>query len=291
MDSAEIFKKVRQIEIKTRGLSNQIFSGQYHSVFKGRGMAFSEVREYQYGDDIRSIDWNVTARFNHPYVKIFDEERELTVMLLIDVSGSNRFGSRSRLKQEMITEIAAVLAFSAIQNNDKVGVIFFSDQVEKFIPPKKGTSHILRIIRELIDFRPVHQQTRISEAAKYFTNVIKKRCTAFLLSDFYDKDFGDALKITNKKHDLIALQIYDERETELPAVGLIRVLDEETGEMMWVDSGSAGVRDHYHKWYADHQAYLDDLFRRSGIDAVKIRTDQDYVKPLTMLFRKRESRR
>ena len=291
MDSSEIFKKVRQIEIKTRGLSNQIFSGQYHSVFKGRGMAFSEVREYQYGDDIRNIDWNVTARFNHPYIKIFDEERELTVMLLIDVSGSNRFGSRSRLKQEMITEIAAVLAFSAIKNNDKVGVIFFSDQVEQFIPPKKGTSHILRIIRELIDFKPAHQQTRISEAVKYFTNVIKKRCTAFLLSDFYDEGFADALKIANKKHDLIALQIYDERETELPAVGLIRVVDEETGEMMWADSGDAGVRDRYKKWYREHQSMLDDLFLRSGVDAVKIRTDQDYVKPLTMLFRKRESRR
>ena len=291
MDSSEIFKKVRQIEIKTRGLSNQIFSGQYHSVFKGRGMAFSEVREYQYGDDIRNIDWNVTARFNHPYIKIFDEERELTVMLLIDVSGSNRFGSRSRLKQEMITEIAAVLAFSAIQNNDKVGVIFFSDQVEQFIPPKKGTSHILRIIRELIDFKPAHQQTRISEAVKYFTNVIKKRCTAFLLSDFYDEGFADALKIANKKHDLIALQIYDERETELPPVGLIRVVDEETGEMMWADSGDAGVRDRYKKWYREHQSMLDDLFLRSGVDAVKIRTDQDYVKPLTMLFRKRESRR
>lgn len=291
MDSAEIFKKVRQIEIKTRGLSNQIFSGQYHSVFKGRGMAFSEVREYQYGDDIRNIDWNVTARFNHPYIKIFDEERELTVMLLIDVSGSNRFGSKSRLKQEMITEIAAVLAFSAIQNNDKVGVIFFSDQVEKFIPPKKGTSHILRIIRELIDFRPAHQQTRISEGVKYFTNVIKKRCTAFLLSDFMDQDFGDALKIANKKHDLIAVQVFDERETELPAVGLIRTVDEETGETRWVDSSSTAVRDYYKKWYTGHQGSLDELFRRTGIDAVKVRTDQDYVKPLTMLFRKRESRR
>ncbi len=291
MDSAEIFRKVRQIEIKTRGLSNQIFSGQYHSVFKGRGMAFSEVREYQYGDDIRNIDWNVTARFNHPYIKIFDEERELTVMLLIDVSGSNRFGSKTRLKQEMITEIAAVLAFSAIANNDKVGVIFFSDQIEKFIPPKKGTSHILRIIRELIDFRPAHQQTKISEAAKYFTNVIKKRCTAFLLSDFMDEGFSDALKIAGKKHDLIALQVYDERETDLPSVGLIRVVDEETGKNMWVDSGDRGVRERYKDWYATHQRSLDDLFRRSGIDAVKIRTDQDYVKPLTMLFRKRGSRR
>ena len=291
MDSAEIFKKVRQIEIKTRGLSNHIFSGQYHSVFKGRGMAFSEVREYQYGDDIRNIDWNVTARFNHPYVKIFDEERELTVMLLIDVSGSHRFGTQGRLKQEMITEIAAVLAFSAIQNNDKVGVIFFSDQVEKFIPPKKGTSHILRIIRELIDFRPSHPQTNIAEGVKYFTNVIKKRCTAFLLSDFMDQGFGDALKIANKKHDLIALQVFDMRETDLPDLGLVRVADEETGAIRWVDSGNPQVRANYKKWYTDHQYALNDLFRRSGIDAVQIRTDQDYVKPLTKLFHKRESRR
>lgn len=291
METAELFRKVRQIEIKTRGLSNQIFSGQYHSVFKGRGMAFSEVREYQYGDDIRNIDWNVTARFNHPYIKIFDEERELTVMLLIDVSGSHRFGTRNRLKQEVITEIAAVLAFSAIQNNDKVGVIFFSDQVEKFIPPKKGTSHILRIIRELIDFKPEHPRTRISEGLKYFTNAIKKRCIAFILSDFIDTDFADAMKIAGKKHDLIALQIYDERETTLPSVGLIRVYDEETGEMIWVDSGEASVRDHYDKWFASHQASLDDLFKRSGMDAVKISTDQDYVKPLTLLFRKRGSRR
>ncbi|HNW76872.1 MAG TPA: DUF58 domain-containing protein [Bacteroidales bacterium] len=291
METAEIFKKVRQIEIKTRGLSRQVFSGQYHSVFKGRGMAFSEVREYQYGDDIRTIDWNVTARFNHPYIKVFDEERELTVMLLIDVSGSNRFGSKDRLKQDMITEIAAVLAYSAIQNNDKVGVIFFSDQVEKFIPPKKGTSHILRIIRELIDFQPAHQATQIAEALKYFTNVISKRCTAFLLSDFYDAGFGDALKIASRKHDLIALQIYDEREKELPPVGLIRAIDSETGNMVWVDSEDKKVRDRYKNWFTGQQSFLDNLFIRNGIDAARIRTDQDYVKPLTLLFSKRESRR
>ncbi|MFH1159752.1 MAG: DUF58 domain-containing protein [bacterium] len=291
METAEIFKRVRKIEIKTRGLSNQIFSGQYHSVFKGRGMAFSEVREYQYGDDIRSIDWNVTARFNHPYIKIFDEERELTVMLLIDVSGSNQFGTRKGLKQELITEIAAVLAFSAIQNNDKVGVIFFSNQVEKFIPPKKGTTHILRIIRELIDFTPAHRETNIAEALRYLTNAIKKRCTAFLLSDFLNKGFQDAIKIANKKHDLIAVQIFDERETEMPNVGLVRVKHAETGHRMWVDTGDWQVRQRYQKWFFHHQEYLDDLFLRSGVDAARIRTDQDYVKPLINLFKKREARR
>jgi len=291
MEAAEIFKKVRKIEIKTRGLSNQIFSGQYHSVFKGRGMAFSEVREYQYGDDIRSIDWNVTARFNHPYVKIFDEERELTVMLVIDVSGSNQFGTRKALKQEVITEIAAVLAFSAIQNNDKVGVIFFSNQVEKFIPPKKGLTHILRIIRELIDFEPDHLETNIAEALRYLTNVIKKRCTAFLLSDFLNKGFQDAIKIANKKHDLIAVQIFDERETEIPDVGLIRVKNAETGKLLWVDTTERKRRERYRKWFLSHQEYINDLFIRSGVDVARIRTDQDYVKPLINLFKKREARR
>ncbi|MFH1296330.1 MAG: DUF58 domain-containing protein [Bacteroidota bacterium] len=291
MEAAELFKKVRKIEIKTRGLSNQIFSGHYHSVFKGRGMAFSEVREYQYGDDIRSIDWNVTARFNHPYIKVFDEERELTVMLLIDVSGSNQFGTQKALKQELITEIAAVLAFSAIQNNDKVGVLFFSNQVEKFIPPKKGTTHILRIIRELIDFQPVNHETNIAEALRYLTNAIKKRCTAFLFSDFLNKGFQDAIKIANKKHDLIAVQIFDERETEIPDVGLIRVKHAETGKQLWVDTTNRAVRHHYRKWFDHHQEYLNDLFVRSGVDAVRIRTDQDYVKPLMNLFHKREARR
>jgi uncharacterized protein (DUF58 family) len=291
METSEIFKKVRKIEIKTRGLSNQVFSGQYHSVFKGKGMAFSEVREYQYGDDIRSIDWNVTARFNHPFIKIFDEERELTVMLLIDVSGSNRFGTVHTWKQELITEIAAVLAFSAIQNNDKVGVIFFSQHVEKFIPPKKGTSHILRIIRELIDFRSNYTGTNITEAIRYFTNVIKKRCTAFILSDFLDQGFEDAMKIGNKKHDLIALQIYDHRETEIPSVGMIRVRNAETGKMMWVDTGDSLTRENFRSWHARHSRYLSDIFLKSGVDAVRIRTDQDYVKPLTSLFKKREARR
>ena len=291
MEAAEIFKKVRKIEIKTRGLSNQIFSGQYHSVFKGRGMAFSEVREYQYGDDIRTIDWNVTARFNHPYIKIFDEERELTVMLVIDVSGSNQYGTQHALKQEVITEIAAVLAFSAIQNNDKVGVIFFSNQVEKFIPPKKGLTHILRIIRELIDFEPAHRETNIAEALRYLTNVIKKRCTAFLLSDFLDKGFQDAIKIANKKHDLIAVQVFDDRETEIPDVGLIRVKDAETGKRIWVDTTDRKIRQRYQKWFANHQNFLNDLFIRSGVDVARVKTDQDYVKPLMNLFNKREARR
>jgi uncharacterized protein (DUF58 family) len=291
MDSAELFKKVRKIEIKTRGLSNQIFSGQYHSVFKGRGMAFSEVREYQFGDDIRNIDWNVTARFNHPYIKIFDEERELTVMLLIDVSASNQFGTRKSLKQEMITEIAAVLAFSAIQNNDKVGVLFFSKHVEKFIPPKKGTSHILRIIRELIEFRPQEQGTNLTEPLRYLTNAIKKRCTAFLLSDFLDTGFQDAIKIANKKHDLIAVQIYDHRETDLPDVGLVRMRNAETGKLLWVDSSSWRVRQQYGNWYDRQAMWLNETFLRSGVDVARIRTDQDYVKPLINLFKKRGARR
>jgi uncharacterized protein (DUF58 family) len=291
MESSELFKKVRKIEIKTRGLSNQIFSGHYHSVFKGRGMAFSEVREYQPGDDIRSIDWNVTARFNHPYVKVFDEERELTVMLLIDVSGSNRFGSRKALKQDIITEIAAVLAFSAIQNNDKVGVIFFSKKIEKFIPPNKGTSHILRIIRELIEFRPTESGTNLTEPLRYLTNAIKKRCTAFLLSDFLDKGFVDALKIANKKHDLIALHIFDERESEMPDVGLIHAVDAETGRLQWIDSSDRRVRRQYANWYKGHSDFLSDTFMRGGVDSARISTVDDYTKPLMNLFRKRESRR
>jgi uncharacterized protein (DUF58 family) len=291
MESSELFKKVRKIEIKTRGLSNQIFSGQYHSVFKGRGMAFSEVREYQFGDDIRNIDWNVTARFNHPYIKIFDEERELTVMLLIDVSGSNHFGTKKTLKEELITEIAAVLAFSAIQNNDKVGMIFFSNTIEKFIPPKKGPSHILRIIRELVDFKPREKGTNLTEPLRFLTNAIKKRCTTFVISDFIDHGFVDAINIANKKHDLIAVQIYDERETVLPDVGIIRVIDAETGASQWVDTSDFRQRAYFKKWNDDQQAFLNDTFLRSGVDWVKIRTDQDYVKPLINLFKKRGARR
>jgi len=291
METSEIFKKVRKIEIKTRGLSNHIFSGQYHSVFKGRGMAFSEVREYQYGDDIRNIDWNVTARFNHPYIKIFDEERELTVMLLIDVSGSNQFGTQRNMKQSQITEIAAVLAFSAIHNNDKVGVIFFSNKIEKFIPPKKGTSHILRIIRELIDFVPQNTETDITGALRYFTNVIKKRCTAFLLSDFLNTGFEDAMKIGNKKHDLIAVNIYDIRETEIPDMGLIKVRNAENGQRLWVDSSDKKVRESYRKWHLKQAGYLNETALKSGVDLVRIRTDEDYVKPLIGLFKRRSARK
>ena len=290
METSEIFKKVRKIEIKTRGFSNQIFSGHYHSAFKGRGMAFSEVREYQYGDDIRTIDWNVTARFNHPFVKIFDEERELTVMLIIDVSASNEFGTKTQFKQKLITEISAVLAFSAIQNNDKVGVIFFSNKIEKFIPPKKGTSHILRIIRELIDFKPENKETDIAEALRYFTNVIKKRCTAFLISDFQDKDFDNAIKIANRKHDLIAIKIFDEREMEIPDLGLIKVKNAETGKTSWIDTSDPKLRKNHRKWVFQKEKYLDDLFIKSGMDVAKVRTDQDYVKPLVNLFKKREAR-
>ena len=246
METSELLKKVRRIEIKTRGLSRNIFAGQYHSAFKGRGMAFSEVREYQYGDDIRDIDWNVTARYVRPYVKVFEEERELTVMLLIDVSGSRDFGSVNVMKKEVITEIAATLAFSAIQNNDKIGVVFFSDKIEKFIPPQKGKKHILYIIRELIDFHPEETRTDISQVLKYLTNAIKKRCTAFLISDFIDKEgFKDALTVANRKHDMVAIQVYDRRETELPAVGLMKIKDAETGKEQWIDSSSARVRAAY----------------------------------------------
>lgn len=290
METSEILKKVRKIEIKTRGLSNQLFSGHYHAVFKGRGMAFTEVREYQFGDDIRSIDWNVTARFNHPYVKIFEEERELTVMLLVDISGSHEFGTQTQFKEETITEIAAVLAFSAIQNNDKVGVIFFSDRVEKFIPPKKGTTHILRIIRELIDFRPQSRKTNIAEALRYLTNAIKKRSIVFLLTDFMDHGFEDALKISNKKHDLICIKVYDPRETELPNMGMVRVRDAETGTVTWMDSGSALIRQQYKNWFQEKDRYLAGFFQRNGIDSVKVTTNKDYVKPLISLFKQREAR-
>ncbi len=253
-------------------------------------MAFSEVREYQYGDDIRSIDWNVTARFNHPFVKIFEEERELTVMLLIDISGSTKFGTKKQFKADLITELAAVLSFSAIQNNDKVGVIFFSNKIEKFIPPKKGTSHILRIIRELINLEPEENGTNIAEALKYFTNVIKKRCTAFLISDFMDEGFEDAIKIASSKHDIVALRVYDERETLLPNVGLIKIRNNETGKYLWIDSSEMQIRKNYSLWWSKHEKSLNDLFIRSGIDEAIINTDQDFVKPLTALFRKRERR-
>lgn len=288
METSELLKKVRRIEIKTRGLSRNIFAGQYHSAFKGRGMAFSEVREYQYGDDIRDIDWNVTARYVRPYVKVFEEERELTVMLLIDVSGSRDFGSVNVMKKEVITEIAATLAFSAIQNNDKIGVVFFSDKIEKFIPPQKGKKHILYIIRELIDFRPQDTKTDISQVLKFLTNAIKKRCTSFLISDFIDKEgFKDALTIANRKHDVVAIQVYDQRETELPAVGLMKIKDAETGAERWIDSSSSRVRAAYKDWWDGRQARMSDSFKKCRVDSVSIRTEDDYVKALIALFDKR----
>ena len=286
--TSELLKKVRKIEIKTRGLSNQIFSGEYHSAFKGRGMAFSEVREYQHGDEIRTIDWNVTARFNHPYVKIFEEEREMTVMLLVDVSGSKEFGTQEKSKQELATEICAVLAFSAIQNNDKVGVIFFSDIIEKYIPPKKGKSHILMIIRDLIDFEPKRKGTDIGLALKFFTNVIKKRSTSFLISDFVDdKSYEDALKIANKKHDLIALHIYDKAEEDLPNLGLIPLIDAETNQLKWVNSSSKDVRIHYKAEALRRKDQLKNTLRRSGVDNAEITTEGNYIKPLMNLFKRR----
>lgn len=287
MEASELIKKVRKIEIKTRGLSKHVFAGEYHSAFKGRGMAFSEVREYQYGDDIRSIDWNVTARFNHPYIKIFEEERELTVMLLIDISGSREFGTSVRLKLDQITEIAAVLSFSAIQNNDKIGVIFFTDKVEKFIPPKKGRSHILRIIRELIDFTPRNRETNISEPLRYLTNAIKKRCTAFVISDFIDTGFEDAIKIANNKHDVVALKIYDRRETEMPDIGFVKMKDAESGKFLWVDTSGKNVRDTFSKWWKDNDRKYNEILNRAGVDKTTIRTDEDYVTPLMNLFKRR----
>lgn len=288
METSELLKRVRKIEIKTRGLSKNIFAGEYHSAFKGRGMTFSEVREYQYGDYIRNIDWNVTARHNRPYVKIFEEERELTVMLMIDVSASRNFGTISKLKKNQITEIAAVLAFSAIQNNDKIGVIFFSDKIEKFIPPKKGRTHILHIIRELIDFYPEDKQTDIEQALEYMTNSIKKRCTCFVISDFIDEhDFAHALAIANRKHDVVALRVYDPRENQLPPVGMMYLRDAETGEQMWVDTSDKKLREAYEKYAFVREKELDAIFKRSGVDVANIRSDEDYVRALITLFKKR----
>jgi uncharacterized protein (DUF58 family) len=284
MESSENLKKLRKIEIKTRGLSKLIFSGQYHSAFKGRGMTFSEVREYQYGDDIRFIDWNVTARFGHPYVKIFEEERELTFMLLIDVSASNDFGSTVRSKKDAITEIAATLAFSAIENNDKVGVILFSSKVEKFIPPKKGRTHILRIIRELIDFTPQETGTSISEALRFFKNVQKRKCTAFLISDFLDNNYEDALKIVAKEHDLNAIAISDTLEAQVPNVGLVRFYDNETNKTFTIDTSSRYNRELYANTFAEHEEYAKQMFWKYGMRHTHITTHEDYVKPLIALF-------
>jgi uncharacterized protein (DUF58 family) len=288
METSELLKKVRQIEIKTRGLSRNIFAGQYHSAFKGRGMAFSEVREYEFGDDIRDIDWNVTARYSKPYIKIFEEERELTVVLLVDVSGSRNFGAHTMLKRDMITEIAATLAFSTIQNNDKIGVIFFSDRIEKFIPPQKGKGHVLYIIRELLDFEPRRTQTDISQALRYLTNAIKKRCTAFVFSDYIDKgDYHHALTIANRKHDMVAIQVYDRSETTIPKVGLMKVKDPESGLETYIDTSSRRVRNAYNQWWQQRQNVMQDAFKRSRVDSVSIRTDEDYVKSLIGLFNKR----
>ncbi|MBR4267170.1 MAG: DUF58 domain-containing protein [Bacteroidales bacterium] len=287
METSDILKKVRKIEIKTRGLSNHLFAGEYHSAFKGRGMSFSEVREYQYGDDVRNIDWNVTARFDKPYIKVFEEERELTVIILVDVSGSLDFGSGEMSKRDFVTEIAACLSFSAITNNDKIGVILFSDKIEKFIPPKKGRSHILRIIRELLTFQPTGKGTNPALALEYLTSAIKKRSTAFLISDFICPDFSDALRIASHKHDLMALNVYDPREMEMPNVGLVNMLDSETGEIRLVDTSSSEVREHFRQTALKRQEENENIFRRAGVDCSKIADNEDYVKPLIKLFKSR----
>jgi uncharacterized protein (DUF58 family) len=288
METSEIIKKVRKIEIKTRGLSSNIFAGQYHSAFKGRGMAFSEVREYQFGDDVRDIDWNVTARFHRPYVKVFEEERELTVMLLIDVSGSLDFGTQRQMKRDMVTEIAATIAFSAIQNNDKIGVIFFSDKIEKYIPPKKGRKHILYIIREMLDFQPESKRTDVKQAVEFLSSVQKRRTTAFILSDFYVRnDFQQSLQICNRKHDVVAIQVYDIRAKELPNVGLMKVVDAETGFEQYVDTGSSRLRQAYQRYWMGRQEELSETFNKSNVDHVSIATNEDFVKSLLLLFKQR----
>ena len=288
VETSDILKKVRKIEIKTRGLSQNIFAGQYHSAFKGRGMAFAEVREYQYGDDVRDIDWNVTARFQRPYVKVFEEERELTVMLLIDVSGSLDFGTSRQTKADMVTEIAATLAFSAIQNNDKIGVIFFSDRIEKYIPPQKGRKHILYIIREMLDFHPQSHKTDVGEAMEYLTRVMKRRCTAFVLSDFYsNSSFLNALQIANRKHDVVAIQVYDKRAKELPDVGLMRVKDAESGQEMYIDTSSKKLRQAHTRYWLEREENLRQTFAKSNVDWASVATDEDYVKAMMALFSQR----
>ena len=289
METSEIIKKVRKIEIKTRGLSSNIFAGQYHSAFKGRGMAFSEVREYQFGDDVRDIDWNVTARFHRPYVKVFEEERELTVMLLIDVSGSLDFGTQKQMKRDMVTEIAATIAFSAIQNNDKIGVVFFSDRIEKYIPPKKGRKHILYIIREMLNFQPESKRTDVKQAVEFLSSIQKRRTTAFILSDFFvrDDEFLQSLQICNRKHDVVAIQVYDQRAKELPDVGLMKVVDAETGHEQYVDTGSKALRQAYHKYWVNRQSQLEETFNKSNVDHVSVATNEDFVKALMILFKRR----
>ncbi len=288
MEASELIKKVRKIEIKTRGISKHLFAGEYHSAFKGRGMSFSEVRNYHYGDDIRNIDWNVTARYNETFVKIFEEERELTFMILVDVSPSSFFGTSNQMKNEIITEISAVLAFSAMNNNDKVGVIFFTDKVEKLIPPKKGKKHILRIIRELIDFKPEGKGTNLSEALQYFNNVTKKRSIAFILSDFISNDYENPLRIAARRHDITGIQIHDPREQTLPKVGLIHANDPETGEKLWVDTSSKKVRENYAKWFQDTQEVFRSTFLKSGSGVISIGTDESYVNALLKYFKRRK---
>ena len=290
METSEILKKVRKIEIKTKGLSQNIFAGQYHSAFKGRGMAFAEVREYQFGDDVRDIDWNVTARFRKPYVKVFEEERELTVMLLIDVSGSPDFGTRKCMKSVTATEIAATIAFSAMQNNDKIGVVFFSDRIEKYIPPKKGRKHILYIIREMLDFHPQSTKTNIGEAVAYFTRMMKRRTTAFVISDFYDnKDFLKQFQIANSKHDLMAVQVYDRWAKQLPDVGLMKVQDAETGSEMYIDTSSKKVRAAHARYWTEREAILRETFSQANVDWMSVATDEDFVKAMMTLFSSRNS--
>ena len=291
METVELLKKVRKIEIKTRGLSNQVFTGNYHSAFKGRGMSFSEVREYQYGDDVRSIDWNVTARFSHPYVKVFEEERELTVMLLVDISKSGMFGTIEKTKRDLMAEIAAVLAFSASTNNDKVGVLFFSDCVEKFIPPKKGKSHILRIIRELLEIEPKGKGTDITLALRFFNNMMKKRSIAFLMSDFMAPPFHDALNIAGKKHDIIGLHIHDRRDAAIPDIGLVQVKDAESGKLTWIDTSNKNVRNTYGKWYKEQLDRNKNAFMQSGSEIASISTTDAYWRILMNLFSQRGSKR
>ncbi|MBR5638779.1 MAG: DUF58 domain-containing protein [Muribaculaceae bacterium] len=288
MERSELLKKVRKIEIKAKGLSHNIFAGEYHSAFKGRGMTFSEVREYQYGDDVRDIDWNVTARQNRPYVKIYEEERELTVMLVVDVSGSKDFGALGEMKRDVMTEIAATIAFSAIENNDKVGLLLFSDKVENFIPPKKGKKHILLIISQLLNYQAESKGTDINLALEYMTSAIKKRCTAFVISDFLDeKDYYKSLSLANHKHDVIAVQVYDKREAQLPNVGLMKVADAETGAERWVDTSSRRVRQAYDRWWYERQQAMTDIMHRSNIDMAQVATDEDYVKSLMAIFKRR----
>ncbi len=287
MEAKELFKKVRKIEIKTKKLSNQIFAGEYHSAFKGKGMTFSEVREYQYGDDVRNIDWNVTARFNHPYIKVFEEERELTVILLIDMSGSTEFGTKKQLKKELIAELSAVLSFSASLNNDKIGAILFTDKIEKFIPPKKGRKHVLRIIAEILAFQPSSKQTNIATALQFFNDAIKKRSAAFIISDFLDNTYENALKIASKKHDLVALIVYDDNEVSLPRIGLAYIKDPETNEVQLIDTSQSSIQKAYKEWYENYNTKLNQLFKKYRIDHLPINTQTDYVKPLMQLFKKR----